>query len=355
MAIWYGGSREGAQDVQLYKSIFRKNEAGYGHWYNISPITSPGKTQQDTQRYVRKVGNPVIAQWPNGELWIIYVTTSMGGWAASNLNLITSTDNGAHWSPAKRLVTSPFFNLSTLVKGAPFFYADGSLGVPVYHEFAGKFGEILRIARNGTILDKQRLSVQREGIQPVVLIEDQDNATALLRYSGNQVPPRALKTHTASTITNWAPSTATEIPNPNSAIAALTLKNDRFLAVLNDTDKDRERLSLMLKEGKDAEWKRIYTFEDQYALRELKLNPEEYAEHLFPLLIQNNVPLENIDETTARIQKNMCRKSKGRCEFQFDYPYLIQATDGTFHLFSTWNKTLVSHIEFTEQWLETLP
>ena len=111
----------------------------------------------------------------------------------------------------------------------------------------------------------------------------------------------------------------------------------------------------MLKEGKGSEWKRIYAFEDQYALHDQKINDQEYAERLFPLLIQNNVPSQNIEDTIQRVQKNMCRKSKGRCEFQFDYPYLIQATDGTLHLFSTWNKTLVSHIEFTEQWLETLP
>ena len=42
-------------------------------------------------------------------------------------------------------MTSPFVNVSTLVRSNPFRYADGSIGLPAYHEFIGKFAELIRI------------------------------------------------------------------------------------------------------------------------------------------------------------------------------------------------------------------
>jgi len=42
--------------------------------------------------------------------------------------------------PARRLVSSPFFNLSTMVRGEPVQYADGTIGLPIYQNLLGSFG-----------------------------------------------------------------------------------------------------------------------------------------------------------------------------------------------------------------------
>ncbi|WP_206323709.1 exo-alpha-sialidase, partial [Pseudomonas viridiflava] len=94
-------------------------------------------------KYIRKLGNPVIALAPDKRLWLFYVSVSVGGWAGSTVNAMVSSDMGANWSPPRQLVTSPFLNISTLVRAAPVFHADGSIGLPVYHEFLGKFAEYL--------------------------------------------------------------------------------------------------------------------------------------------------------------------------------------------------------------------
>ena len=115
----------------------------------------------------------------DGTLWLFYVSVSLGGWAGSSITMMTSDDDGASWNTPRRLVTSPFINISTLVKGAPFLYADGTMGLPVYHEFVSKFAEILRLDKTGKVIDKQRLAAGGQGtLQPVVLVQGAGGAGA---------------------------------------------------------------------------------------------------------------------------------------------------------------------------------
>ena len=124
-------------------------------------------------RYVAKLGNPVAGRAADGTLRLFYVTVSLGGWAGSSITTMTSNDEGATWSAPQRLITSPFINISTLVKGTPFLYADGSMGLPVYHEFFSKFAEILHLDAAGKVIDKQRLARAGQGtLQPVVLVKN---------------------------------------------------------------------------------------------------------------------------------------------------------------------------------------
>ena len=136
-AFWYGGSREGASDVAIYTSVFSPLERT---WSPERVLVTRESAQRHLQRYVRKLGNPAVGRDRSGRLWLFFVSVSVGGWAASAINLMVSEDEGETWSPPRRLVTSPFFNISTLVRGSPLQFADGTIGLPVYHEMAGKFG-----------------------------------------------------------------------------------------------------------------------------------------------------------------------------------------------------------------------
>ena len=143
MAVWFAGSREGAADVQVRTARF---DARSGEWGGEQVLATRESTRDGTQRYIRKLGNPVIALGPDKRLWMFYVSVSVGGWATSAINVMVSDDLGANWSAPRQLVTSPFFNISTLVRAAPVFHADGSIGLPVYHEFMGKFAEYLYLS-----------------------------------------------------------------------------------------------------------------------------------------------------------------------------------------------------------------
>lgn len=75
MAVWFAGTREGAADVQVRSARF---DAETGEWGAEQVLATRDSTQQGTRKYIRKLGNPVIALAPDSRLWLFYVSVSMG-------------------------------------------------------------------------------------------------------------------------------------------------------------------------------------------------------------------------------------------------------------------------------------
>jgi len=345
-AAWFGGAREGSSDVKIYGAF---HDAARDRWSDQVVVASPEQTSRDLGRFVRKMGNPVAFVTPAGELWVVYVSVSLGGWATSQLNLLRSPDLGESWLPATRLVTSPFLNLSTLAKSYPVFYANGDIGLPVYHEMAGKFGELLVMSPTGDVRRKIRLDHGSRSLQPVILVQDADRAVALQRFAADTSPPRAWRSETHDGGANWTPVAATDLPNPNSALAALALEDGRLLAVANDTEDERLRLSLLVSEDRGARWRPIHRFEDRQAFLDRPLAPEAFR----PLLAADLAALGPgpAPEAIARnTERNLCRHQS--CSWQYDYPFLIRDTRGDFHLVYTWNRSFIRHLRFNRAWLE---
>ncbi|MFA5824578.1 MAG: sialidase family protein, partial [Gallionellaceae bacterium] len=262
-AFWFSGSREGAKDVAIHSAVFDPLKA---QWGNEEVVITREQTQHALHRYVAKLGNPVVGRLPDGSLRMFYVTVSLGGWAGSSITTLTSRDEGASWSEARRLVTSPFINISTLVKGAPFIYSDGSMGLPVYHEFISKFAELLRVNQDGIVLDKQRLAAGGQGtLQPVVLIQNAQAAQVLMRYSGAAAPHRVVTVSTHDAGQHWSSPTKSALRNPDAAVTGVTLPDGRMLAVLNDQEQGRDTLSLMLSTDSGNTWRMLQQLEDQQA------------------------------------------------------------------------------------------
>ena len=342
-AFWFAGSREGAEDVEIRSAVF---DPAIDRWGPEQSIANRADTQRSLLRYVKKLGNPVAQRAQDGTLWLFYVTVSLGGWAGSSITAITSTDDGATWSPARRLITSPFLNISTLVKGAPFLFSVGTMGLPVYHEFIGKFGELLRIGNGGKILDKQRLSSGKSTLQPVMLIKNPQQALVLMRYSGAS-PKRAIATRTDDGGQHWSLPARTALANPDAAIAGVVLPDGRILAVLNNTDSGRDSLSLMVSADGGVAWKIAYQLEDQ---RGLLAEPARYMQVAAVLARATDAGIADATGYAQSARRNKCRAEQ--CGFEFSYPYLIQARNGDLHLVYTWNRSFIKHVSFTRAWLD---
>jgi len=342
-AFWFAGSREGAPDVEIRSAVFDPASARWGAEQHIA---NREDTQRSLFRYVKKLGNPVAHRATDGTLWLFYVTVSLGGWAGSSITAITSADDGASWSPARRLITSPFLNISTLVKGTPFNYGDGSIGWPVYHEFIGKFGELLHISTTGAIIDKIRLSSGNTTLQPVVLLKSPQQALALMRDAGDS-PKRVIATATGDAGQHWSSPIKTALPNPDAAISGVALPEGRLLLVLNDIEHGRNTLSLVISADGGTTWKIVYRLEDQ---RGQPTDPERYAKMAAGLAKATDAGINDPSDYGRSAQRNKC-DAQG-CGFEFSYPYLIQAHNGDFHLVYTWNRSFIKHVWFTQAWLD---
>ena len=305
-AVWYGGTREGHEDVAIYTNVWDASSRSWGKERIAVDIRT---TRQGTGRYSRKLGNPVITRGPEGQLWLFYVS-AVGGWATSSINLSISRDDGETWATPKRLITSPFLNFSTLVKGNPIRFADGSIGLPVYHEFLAKFGELLRLDVQGNVIDKTRLAWGRDSLQPVILPYSENEAISLLRYAGDP-PNRILAQHSDNSGLSWPEPFKTGLPNPNAAITGISINSGKqLLMVFNNDPEERDHLSLAISDDQGASWKVIHKLE------------------------QRNKQQQN--------------KKQG-----YSYPSLIQAKNGDFHLLYSWNVQKIKHVHFNQSWLES--
>lgn len=296
-AAWFAGSREGADDVAIWFSILGKEG-----WNQPAPIANRESTAGGTFAHVRKLGNPVLhveGSWLH--LW--YVSVGIGGWAGSSINHSVSTDAGKSWFKPTKLQTSPFANISTLVRSPPLPLADGGLGLPVYHEFIAKHGEWLRLSPTGQILDKVRMTHAVRTLQPAVVALDEQRAIGLLRDAGPW-PGRVQVSASQNGGLSWEAGEALPIPNPNSSVALLRLKSGRLLLAGNPPN-GREALLLWISADEGKTWQPTRTIESA---------------------------------------------ADGGAEFS--YPSLLLGRDGRIHVAYTWRRQGIKHAEFSEAWLD---
>ena len=308
-AFWFAGSREGAPDVVIASSVF---DTQTKTWSEATAIIDRTRTQESLLRYISKLGNPLPARAPNGRLQLYYVAVSLGGWAGSSISMMESIDEGHTWSKPKRLITSPFINISNLVKSPTFNFTDGTLGLPSYHEFIGKFGELLQIdPQTGNVINKRRMSSGRESIQPIIYINDPDNALAYFRQTRNHGPAQIITSTSSNAGWSWKVGGDLNLANPNSAVAGLTLSNRNRLLVLNDLTEGRHRLTLVASKP----------------LTNTSTN--DYSTWEIIEVIENETP-------------------DGKTPIEFSYPYLAQSANGDIQLVYTWNRKKIRSVSFNE-------
>lgn len=303
-AFWFAGSREGASDVVINTAVFDPKS----HlWAAPTEVINRIDAEQGLSRYIAKLGNPVPARLADGRLQLFFVTVSIGGWAGSSISTVISDDEGLTWSRPQRLITSPFFNLSTLVKTPALPFADGRLGLPAYHEWVGRFGEFLRI--DGTrVIDKRRMSSGRGAIQPAVFVDTPQDAIAYFRQMRSSDLPKQIPVSvTQNAGQTWQVAADLPIPNPNSAIAGLRLQDGVQILVLNNIEVGRHRLVMMMRKP-SGQWHIVQTLENEEAL------PDQERK-------------------------------------EFSYPYLVTTNGQDAHLVYTWDRKKLRHIYFSKAWL----
>jgi predicted neuraminidase len=302
LAVWYGGSREGASDVALFTS---RLPAGTGEW--TSPVTAMdrARAQGELDRMIKKVGNAVIFPDQAGKLWMVYVTVSIGGWSCSALNVMISQDEGRTWGESRRLILNPFLNVSSLVRNKPIYASDGRIGLPVYHEMALKYPQMLWLTPgpNGTVQDyrMRNLSAETGLIQPALVPLDGDRVLMMLR---DRSAERSL--HTAISGDNgwtWSNAAPIDLPNPDAAVDALRMRDGRILLVYNHGACERDNLQLAVSADQGRTWR------------------------TGPIL-------------------------EAAADREYSYPNLAEDRHGRIHVTYTWQRERIKHVTFNRAWLD---
>jgi predicted neuraminidase len=283
-AAWFGGTDEGRPDVTIWVS--RHDGKAWSE-----PAEVATGVQADGKRH--PCWNPVLFQPREGPLLLFYkVGPSPSLWWGMRK---TSEDGGKTWSEAERLpagVLGP-------VKNKPVQLADGSLLCPSSSELPGegwrahleRTGDLGKTwEKIGPLNDDARVQV----IQPTILTWPGGKMQVLCRNRNRgELRGTIVEAWSEDGGKTWGPMRATSLPNPNSGIDAVSLKDGRAFLVYNNTPRGRTPLTgAVSTDGKT--WKDVIVFER---------DPGEYS-----------------------------------------YPYVIQTSDGRVHLTYTWKRQRIRHV-----------
>jgi predicted neuraminidase len=348
-AFWFGGTREGHADVRIFTATF---DPDMQRWTDEAPLLSRQETARAERRHVRKLGNPVATVDPQGRILLFYVSVSFGGWSGSSINLVVSEDNGQTWSKPRQLITSPFLNVSTLVKGPVVQHADGTMGLPVYHEFLGKFSEYFHLDGQGRVLGKSRITHGRFAIQPVVFPLGEQDAVAMMRNTDSDKPRRVWTSRTDDGGQTWSAPERNKIMNRNSALGATLGDDNILLTAANVTEYNRSSLALLRSTDQGWDWAVVHDVEPHQP----PLSQEEFSEAvaLKTSVSEEDMPLSN-ETVAAAATEIQCEPGRPICDFRFDYPWLLKDARGRYHLFYTWNRAFIRHVIFNSAWLKSRP
>ncbi|MCX7049132.1 MAG: exo-alpha-sialidase [Candidatus Sumerlaeota bacterium] len=273
VAAWFGGTREGFPDVGIWVSRCECEQ-----WLEpleaANGIESPGKRLP--------CWNPVLFQPTSGPLLLFYkVGPSPGGWWGM---LKTSDDGGKTWSDGRRLpegILGP-------IKDKPILLPNGDLICPssteekekgwrIHFEITPDLGKTWR--KTDPVNDGKVFGA----IQPAILIHKDGSLQALCRSRQGAIT-EAWSNDGGAT---WGKMSATALPNPNSGIDAVTLRDGRHLVIYNHTPKGRSPLNLAASEDGKT-WK---------AALALETEPGEYS---YPAIIQTSDGLVHVTYTWKR-------------------------------------------------------
>lgn len=262
----------------------------------------------------------------------------MGGWAGSSINHRISADQGERWSAAIKIFSSPFLNVSTLVRSPPIPYVDGSFGLPVYHELMTKHGEWLHITAQGKVLSKTRMPLARASLQPTVAPISEKRAIALLRDAGPGDGHIQVAT-TRDAGEQWLVNSALPLRNPNASIAMIKLLDGRLLLAANP-GQGRHELELWIGDHEGQRW---------HQRKQVDGPQPEFKPDRSALRITNE-HLQSILPDAASSQGSGPAVSD-----ETSYPALLQTRDGMIHLAYTWHRKRIRLLSFNTAWLDQAP
>lgn len=253
IVFWFAGTSEGNADVKIWQSVYDEKK-----WESVTEVVSPKQILNDTKRFTKKVGNPVIYRSTNGILHLFVVSVGVGGWSGSGLNHYMSYDNGKTWGRGQRLVLSPLFNFSTLARTSAITLSDGGFYLPVYHEFIRKYPEILRFDKDGNFINQTRLNSYTGLLQPSILPISDLEAYAYLRNFRKNDKTLYYEVTNDGGIT-WSEPRATNLTNQDSSIVVARVDKNKYLMVYNPSK--RGKLSLAISND-GVKWTDVYSLED---------------------------------------------------------------------------------------------
>ncbi|MFN0111357.1 MAG: exo-alpha-sialidase [Blastocatellia bacterium] len=289
IAAWFGGTKEKNPDVGIWVSRLES-----GKW--TTPVEVANGVESPTKRY--PTWNPVLHQFKSGPLALFYkVGPSPSTWWGM---LTTSSDGGKTWNKPVRLPDG----IAGPIKNKPVELANGDLLCPSSSEDNGWRVHFERTADQGktwtrteAINDGKEFGV----IQPTVFFHKGGPNGMKLQSLFRSRQGKIVESWSEDNGKSWSKLMAAALPNPNSGIDGVTLKDGRHLLIYNH----------------------------------VTVKPNKWGDR---------APLNLAISEDGKNWKAAAVLEPGPPEAEYSYPAIIQTGDGLVHITYTWNRKKVKHV-----------
>ncbi|HOX38764.1 MAG TPA: exo-alpha-sialidase [Candidatus Brocadiia bacterium] len=244
---YYGGSGEYEDDSAVFGSRLRVGET---QW-------TPPEVIADSPFHGD--GNAVVWQAPDGVVWLFFVSRFGDTWCTSRVKMKISLDGAQTWSDSTMLT----FEEGTMVRGQPIVLNDGDYLLPLYSEKGGDrectasttcsfFMRFNPATRKWS--ETNRIHSKEGNLQAQVVQLTDDYLVTYIRRGGDFLPTTegyTLRAESRDGGRTWTDAVRTKIPNPNSAVDFIKLKNGHLLLVYNDNMCERTPLTIAISTDGD--------------------------------------------------------------------------------------------------------
>jgi predicted neuraminidase len=278
MAFWFAGSRESGPDVQIAASQF---DRATQQWTPARFVVNRFLGRYRLGFAVRRLGNPVAWRDGQGRVHLFVVATGLGGWAAGRIVHMVQANEGSDFDqlafrPLRVLPLSWLWKTSHLVRAMPLPLADGGMVLPVYFELGIKYPVALRFDAFGNFRGMVRMSNRGHLLQPTLLMRSERDWVALMR--DNSVQRKIKVTQTLDAGQHWQDAPDLALANPDSSIAALSLRPDLMLLAHN-SDRDSRTVLDLSSSPDGVNWTKTHTLERGVTGSEYSYPSMVWADH----------------------------------------------------------------------------
>jgi predicted neuraminidase len=345
ICAWFGGTLEGKSDISIFASVLAEGSSQWGEPQRLS--FDPDHSEQ----------NPVLFAAPGGELLLFHTSQPSGNQDECRIRMAEVSRDASN---ATKLVAGEgrYLDLprGCFVRAPLTVREDGAWLLPI-------FRCIQRPGQkwNGSH-DRAAVGIS-EDQGKTWRLEELDQSTGCVHMSPVSIGEQKLaavfrrrqadfvyRTESADGGRTWSTPQATDVPNNNSSIAAITLKDGRIAIICNPTNAEMSsdrRASLYDELGEDDD--------------RPDANPDGGC---VPIWGVPRAPVSvciSDDGAKSFSQRIVIEDGPGTCmsnnsidghNKEMSYPWLLEGTDGSLHIAYTYYRRAIKYVRLAPGWAD---
>lgn len=335
--VWFGGTMEGMGDISIYMS---RLAPGAEQW------SAPEKMSDDPAKSEQ---NPLIFEAPDGKIWLLYTSQTSGNQDGSVVKCRISEDGGKSFGAVRMLCDQP----GTFVRQPIVVNGRGDWLLPVFRcvQLPGQrwsgdadTAAVLISGDGGETWQMHAVPDSLGAVHMNILPLEGDEMVAFYR---NRFAEDVLTSRSTDGGETWSAPKPTNLPNNNSSIQAVTLKDGRIAMVYNHCNglmSQARRLSLYDEiEGEEPEVAAVPNSRRK-AVWGVPRAPLSLA-----LSQKGGAKLERFVDLDTGDGYCLSNNSKDSLNREFSYPSIVEGPDGSLHIAYTYYRRAIKYVRLSPE------